>query len=333
GGNNNTASQIYATVGGGQGNQATDDFTTVAGGKSNKAGTNFAFVGGGENNEAIAIYTTVSGGELNFARVPHTTIGGGKDNDARASFSTISGGESNQTSGVHATVPGGQANIASGDYSFAAGRNSIVTAIAPGSFVWSDASSSIGFTANSSNLFLIRATGGVGIGTENPSADLHVAGDIIADGTITKPSGVTLADHPLNPETQFLVHQEVSSSQMLNVYNGNAVLDGSGRAWVELPEWFEAYNKDFRYQLTCIGGHAPVFVASEVSGNRFQIAGGKSGMKVSWEITGVRNDAYAKTSTREVTPYKTPEQVGRYVTPEAFGAPASSALSASSGNE
>ncbi|MEJ5345960.1 MAG: hypothetical protein WHS83_13705, partial [Chloroflexus sp.] len=25
-----------------------------------------------------------------------------------------------------------------------------------------------------------------------------------------------------------------------------------GEAWVELPAWFEALNRDFRYQLTCI---------------------------------------------------------------------------------
>ena len=41
---------------------------------------------------------------------------------------------------------------------------------------------------------------------------------------------------------------------MTNMYNGNANLDAMGEAWVEMPEWFEAPNQDFRYQLTCIGG-------------------------------------------------------------------------------
>ena len=73
---------------------------------------------------------------------------------------------------------------------------------------------------------------------------------------------------------------------MMNIYNGNVMLDENGEAVVELPEWFEALNRDFRYQLTCIGGFSPVYVASEIADNRFKIAGGKQGLKVSWQVTG-----------------------------------------------
>jgi hypothetical protein len=71
------------------------------------------------------------------------------------------------------------------------------------------------------------------------------------------------------------------------------VLDEGGEVTVTLPDWFEALNQDFRYQLTSIGEYAPVYIAAEVSGNQFRIAGGRAGLKVSWQVTGTRHDAYA----------------------------------------
>jgi len=91
------------------------------------------------------------------------------------------------------------------------------------------------------------------------------------------------------------VHAAVESSEVLNVYSGNVVLDRSGSAEVELPAWFEAINTDFRYQLTAVGDAAPgLHVAEEVAGNRFRIAGGPTGLKVSWEVTAVRNDRFMR---------------------------------------
>lgn len=78
---------------------------------------------------------------------------------------------------------------------------------------------------------------------------------------------------------------------MKNIYDGVLVLDENGEATVTLPDYFEALNQDFRYQLTRIGG--PVYIATEISGNQFQIAGGRTGLKVSWQVTGIRHDAYA----------------------------------------
>jgi hypothetical protein len=87
-------------------------------------------------------------------------------------------------------------------------------------------------------------------------------------------------DHPLDPQNKYLVHTCVESSEMKNIYDGDARLDKDGAAWVELPEWFEALNGDFRYQLTPIGGSAPnLHIAEEISQNRFKIAGGTEGMK------------------------------------------------------
>ena len=108
---------------------------------------------------------------------------------------------------------------------------------------------------------------------------------------------------------------------MMNVYNGNVVLDNQGEAWVDLPEYFESLNKDFRYQLTCIGGFAQVYIAQGVSGNRFKIAGDTPGIKVSWQVTGIRQDPYAEANRITVEEEKPQEEQGTYLHPEAYGMP------------
>ena len=65
--------------------------------------------------------------------------------------------------------------------------------------------------------------------------------------------------------------------------SGNTVLDASGEARVELPASLS--SAELRYQLTCIGGYAPVYVAEKASGGTFTIAGGQLGMEVSWQVT------------------------------------------------
>jgi hypothetical protein len=97
-------------------------------------------------------------------------------------------------------------------------------------------------------------------------------------------------DHPLDPEHKRLHHYSIESDQMSNIYQGNVILDANGEAEVLMPDWFEALNKDFTYQLTCVGGHADVYVAEEIKGNHFRIGGGMQGLKVSWQVTGIRHD-------------------------------------------
>jgi hypothetical protein len=107
-------------------------------------------------------------------------------------------------------------------------------------------------------------------------------------------------DDPLDPEHKSLYHAAIESSEMLNVYSGNVVLDTNGEATVTMPGWFQALNEDFRYQLTTIGGSAPVYIAEEMRDNRFKIAGGRMGMKVSWQVTGARHDAWAEAHPMQV---------------------------------
>ena len=151
-------------------------------------------------------------------------------------------------------------------------------------------------------------------------------GDVDVTGTLTKGGGSFLIDHPLDPENKTLSHSFVESPDMMNIYNGNVVLDDSGEAWVTLPEWFDALNRDFRYQLTGIGAFAQLYIAEEIEGNRFKIAGGAPGMKVSWMVTGVRQDPWANANRIPVESDKHPELKGRFVHPAAYGQPPESAL-------
>jgi hypothetical protein len=89
-----------------------------------------------------------------------------------------------------------------------------------------------------------------------------------------------------------------------------------------MPEWFEALNRDFRYQLTAIGAPGPnLYVADEVRGNRFRIAGGSPGSKVSWQVTGIRQDAFAETHRIPVEEDKPAAERGTYLHPLEHGMP------------
>ena len=140
------------------------------------------------------------------------------------------------------------------------------------------------------------------------------------EGTLSKAAGSFKIDHPQDPENRYLQHSFVESPDMKNVYDGVVVLDPRGRAVVQLPSYFEALNVDFRYQLTPIGASAPdLFIAQEIADNRFVIAGGKPHMKVSWLITGVRNDPYAREHRIQVEIDKLDADKGYFLNPECYG--------------
>jgi hypothetical protein len=129
-------------------------------------------------------------------------------------------------------------------------------------------------------------------------------------------------DHPLDPQNKYLVHNTVESSERKNVYDGVVQLDEDGTASVDLPEWFDALNGDFRYQLTAVGGAAPnLHIAEEIYENRFRVGGGEGGMKVCWQVTGSRNDPWAEANPFEVEQEKPQEDRGRYLQPDLYDAP------------
>jgi hypothetical protein len=147
-------------------------------------------------------------------------------------------------------------------------------------------------------------------------------GDIQTEGTSNSSSSSFKIDHPLDPANQYLYHSSVESPDMKNMYDGVVRLNEKGEATVALPEYFGALNRDFRYQLTSIGAPGPgLYVAEELANNRFKIAGGAPGSKVSWQVTGIRQDAWASAHRVQTEVAKPPIERGYYLHPELFGAP------------
>jgi hypothetical protein len=218
-GNRVTAGVEGASIGGGGGsdylsNRITDSFGTVSGGAANRVGNDdatisnarYATVGGGVFNVASGEYTTVAGGGFNTASgLSSSTIGGGSHNTASNAAATVGGGNTNTASGISATISGGAQNTASGsaatvagganntasgDFSFAAG--SFAKANHQSAFVWADTTQFADFASTANHQFLIRASGGVGIGLNNPSSPLTVNGVIESKaGGIKFPDGTT----------------------------------------------------------------------------------------------------------------------------------------------
>ena len=97
----------------------------------------------------------------------------------------------------------------------------------------------------------------------------------------------------------------------------------SGEAIVELPDYFEALNRDPRYQLTVIGSPATAYIARKVSDNHFAIKTSEPSVEVSWQVTGIRKDAFALAHPVIVEEEKAVADRGHYLHPAELGQPAS----------
>jgi TGF-beta propeptide len=146
-------------------------------------------------------------------------------------------------------------------------------------------------------------------------------GNVNVDGNLSKAGGSFKIDDPLDPANKYLYHSFVESPDMMNIYNGNVTTDAQGDAVVTLPEWFETLNRDFRYQLTVIGQFAQAIVAGEVAGGQFSIKTDKPNVKISWQVTGIRQDAWANAHRIPVEVEKPEVERGFYLHPELYGAP------------
>jgi hypothetical protein len=140
-------------------------------------------------------------------------------------------------------------------------------------------------------------------------------GPVSIDAPLTNARTGFKIDHPLEPRAKYLNHSSVESPDMKNVYDGVETLDSDGSAWVKLPSWFEALNRDFRYQLTPIGSYAAVYVAQEIANNRFKIAGGRPDQRISWLVTGIRRDAWAEKNPMAVEENKDAADQGKFLHP------------------
>jgi hypothetical protein len=180
----------------------------------------------------------------------------------------------------------------------------------------------------SANLFTVDGSGSGffagalqanGNGTFGPT---QINGNLNVTGAITAGTKDFKIDHPLDPANKYLYHTSVESPDMLNIYNGNVTTDANGSATVELPNYFEALNRDFRYQLTVIGQFAQAIVAEKISHNHFTIRTSQPSVEVSWQVTGIRQDAWANAHRTSAEQDKPAEERGTYLYPELYSASA-----------
>jgi hypothetical protein len=155
--------------------------------------------------------------------------------------------------------------------------------------------------------------GGERMRIDNTTGKVWVNGDFTAVGV----KAFTM-DHPLDPQNKTLMHAAIESNEVLNSYSGTVTTDASGKVTVNLPDYFEAINKDFRYQLTVMGTFAQAIISKEVTNNKFEIATNQPNVKVSWEVKGVRNDAHMRKFPFVAVEEKSAAQKGHYVDPAAY---------------
>ena len=181
GGSQNIAQALQSSIGGGSFQVATGSNATIAGGLENTASGVQSAIGGGRGHDATAFVSTVAGGLQNIAAGSFASVGGGTANTAGGQGSTVGGGSSNAASGEASAVSGGQGNCAGGDWSWSGGRQAKsrrgtgpddVNCAASsgdangdeGTFAWADAQVA-DFQSTGPNQFLVRAAGGVYLGT------------------------------------------------------------------------------------------------------------------------------------------------------------------------
>ena len=154
----------------------------------------------------------------------------------------------------------------------------------------------------------------------------YFAGKVAVTGSMSKGSGTFKIDHPLDPENKWLYHSFVESPDMMNVYNGNVVTDADGFATITLPPYFEALNKDFRYQVTVIDESGDDFIMAKVfrklANNQFVVKTSQGAVEVSWQVTGIRKDPFANANRVIPEVDKVEGEKGLYIHPEAWGQPA-----------
>lgn len=154
----------------------------------------------------------------------------------------------------------------------------------------------------------------------------YFQGKVSITGSISKGSGTFKIDHPLDPENKYLYHSFVESPDMMNIYNGNITTDAAGYATVTMPNYFDALNKDFRYQLTVIGTFAQAIIKEKMSGNSFVIQTNQPNVEVSWMVTGVRKDKYAEANRVVAEVEKEPQFKGLYLHPKEWNQPNSKGI-------
>jgi len=200
-------------------------------------------------------------------------------------------------------------------------------------------------TAFSNGLFIFGVHGIAPFDDDNNNEIYGVFSNGAIGATGTKSFVI---DHPLDPENKTLKHYCAEGPEPLNIYSGTIVTDAAGTAWVQLPDYFEAINRDFRYTLTIVddGDASPTSrglqparsfdapdaarsedfplakIASKIRNNRFAIRTSQPNVEVSWEVKAVRNDRFVQRAGAPVEIEKSAADKGKYLVPALYDQPA-----------
>ncbi len=298
--------------------ETTGSAAGVRGLAADTGGTNYGVLGTSASDTGRGVFghaSSTTGNNYGVRGESDSTDGVGVYGFADASSGDTYGvfGEADSTGGIGVY---GIADASSGGTSGVFGRSNSATGVG----VYGENPDNVGVWGRAT------ATSGVNYGvygqTSSPDGfGVYCIGRMHVNGTLSKNAGSFKIDHPLDPANKYLSHSFVESPDMMNIYNGNAITDDTGYATIELPEWFDALNRDFRYQLTVIGQFAEAIVAEEIVNSSFVIRTDLPRVKVSWQVTGVRHDAYAQAYRIPVEEDKPAEERGRFQHPELYDLP------------
>jgi hypothetical protein len=222
--------------------------------------------------------------------------------------------------GIGTQTPGYELDIE--DTSVGTGPFGVITGVSGHTAVAGYNNNTSGATGSNGGFFYSASPNGAGVyglNTGGGSAG-YFAGNVTVTGTLTKGGGSFKIDDPIDPANKYLSHSFVESPDMMNIYNGNVTTNAKGYATVEMPAWFEALNRDFRYQLTTINSFSRATVAAELKDGKFRIRTSQPNVKVSWQVTGIRHDAWADAHRIPNEEDKPADEQGKYLHPELFGA-------------
>src|SRR5215510_5855358 len=273
------------------------------------------FAGNVSNGNGVITVTNIAaGGPAIFATGGNSgpAIGGG------SGLITLGGTGTNAPGGVGLVGFGGSSNNGSGGTGGSL-IGGISTAGNGGDGLFAVGALGVGAGKKGGRGIIAIPGGGAGGATAGLAGDF--LGDVEITGNLSKGGGSFKIDHPLDPENKYLYHSFVESPDMKNIYDGTVSTDQNGEATVQLPDWFEALNSDFRYQLTVLGTFAQAIVSEKMKSNRFTIRTSVPNVEVSWQVTGIRKDAYANKHRIPVEVDKPQEERGTYLHAESFNQP------------
>ncbi len=304
-GSNSIFGSVTATSGGGGGSSTVEEGAAGGsgggggggGGDVGGAGTSGQGNNGGAGCSACASSTEGGGGGGGAGAVggAGTSIAGG--NGGAGSASSISGSSVTYAGGGGGGTYGSSGAGSGGAGGGGAGGNpnnngtdgTVNTGGGGGGSGGSNGASGNGGAGGSGIVIISYATAGKITLTGN----VNLLSTLNVGGALTKGVGSFVIDHPLDPANKILAHSFVESPDAKNIYDGTAKLDRNGEVEIKLPSYFMALNKDFRYQFFALNEAMPnLYIRKEIEDNKFTISGGKSGGRISWQVTGIRHDPY-----------------------------------------